>query len=1335
MRSQRAQLEGELRASVQNDDITESLARFGTSGLYFYVLPCRRGNKDQEKVFEEELKKHDKIVAFIKQNIAAQENIIRFDYNNPLITGSEIYPLLSNIHSLPTDRAMTERNAEYADARVKVDNVVRAREDMIGSLVASYHAYEDLLTKTTKGLEFYDKLEANVSKLLARVGGVVKVQEEERTAQLSSSAMKAADAHALSLRLVAGQGVPPPSGSPVSRFPPGAPPPDTPERTPPFIPPPSVNMPGVPSLPSGISTSTKSTKSRPKLSDYLNARKEASVPKQTEGLDSSGSEAPGVRPQPLGEESGPSTSSYSSFQNSSGSGFYTQASPSFTNPGQASQLLLQQQQLQAILGQHHQKQQFAQNQWPAAAGSGSPYATLHSPIVSQSGPIPTSNMTNQPQPQSPLHPVTFTQPSSHSPQPVAYPGRHQTPEGQQYRQEEQKVAQQHITPSTSQASRPTLPPTNYPPAQVIQHYTHTGQHLAHPSRPALQPGVQPTTAVRQPFPVGQPPLSTGQNRYHPGNPGQQITQANMYPGQPTQPGGHHVPQQQTPAMSKSSTKEQNSFNSNQQPSPQQQHVYHQHQTHPQQQVTHPQQFANQGPGNSQQPRPILPMYQGHPGQNPQGYHQVHPVAPGQPRQQLPPQAVAQQTTVQQHTMTGQNNNSSQIGPPPTAANQSHPQTQGPTGQPNNRSLSQPPQGQQLTQAPVQTGPMAHLQHQQQLWQHGQRLPHVPGGFPAVGHHAPPTGHPQLPAQHQVTQSAPVVGHQQATGQHGNQGQLHAGNPVPSPLYQQQAHQQITQPGLFYQTQHQHPKQQLPQQPELKASVPKDISAPVPGSNLALLSDISLSAPTPVKEPVSPPPPSRPVVPQPGTATSKFSSPSASLSSTLPSLSQEEHLARLAQHREILVKVVDGLGQQGCLEKQWKEVLDTAEIGEKRSVSVARCYPDMNRTPDVLPYDQTRVELKGWKDDYINASRIASFPSDNSVTGAVVTQAPQTRYLGQFWGLVWQEGVEVLVCLVPDHDLGVAGVYLPQEKEKKEVGNFIISTFSCKRHSTYVERVVNVTNKEGGSTRALVHLQMIGWQGPDMPTSPAPLVDTALAVLEQKTRSTILVHCLEGSSKSGTFLSLLWLVAEMVGKPLPIPSSSSAWPLVVPALAHVVHQRKGIVRDKQFIGLVYHALLHYCNHTLGKAGLLNSAAAILPNVPTGQVPVHASSGQIIASQPQPSPSPAPSSVSVPALELVEPQHNLEMTDPTQNLHDELAPLHLDQQGAESCPILGSVLDTQVASPKIPSDLSKLADISLTESPKKQRITKEDFLKPSTGLVTKEQNTKDPLDMLDPLWSLK
>ena len=493
--------------------------------------------------------------------------------------------------------------------------------------------------------------------------------------------------------------------------------------------------------------------------------------------------------------------------------------------------------------------------------------------------------------------------------------------------------------------------------------------------------------------------------------------------------------------------------------------------------------------------------------------------------------------------------------------------------------------------------------------------------------------------------------------------------------------------------------------------------------------------------MSPPPPSRPVVPQPGTATNSFPLPSTSLSSSLPSMTREEHLAILAQHRDKLAEVVNGLGQHGWLEKQWKEVLEKSEVGQKRSVSVARCYPDMNRTPDVLPYDQTRVELKGWKDDYINASRIASFPnSTSSVSGAVVTQAPQPRYLGQFWGLVWQEGVEVLVCLVPDHDLGSVGVYLPQEKEKKEVGNFIISTFSCKRHPTYVERVVNVMNKDGGNTRALVHLQMIGWQGPDMPVSPAPLVDTALAVLEQKSRTTILVHCLEGSSKSGTFLSLLWLVAEMEGKALPLLSSTSFWPPVVQAMAHVVHQRKGIVRDRHYIGLVYQALLHYCNHTLGKVGMSSSTtpfsnSAVLPTATSEQLSVQGASGQLPGPQHHPSLSPTPSSASVPEMELVEPPKQLDQKDKGQSHHDELASLHLDTHGAESCPVTGPMSDSQGASPKIPTDLSKLADISLTESPKKQRITKDDFLKPSTGLVTKEQNPKDPLDMLDPLWSLK
>ena len=51
---------------------------------------------------------------------------------------------------------------------------------MIAGLITSYDVYEDLLAKSQKGIEFYRKLETNVTKLLQRIRGVARVQEEER---------------------------------------------------------------------------------------------------------------------------------------------------------------------------------------------------------------------------------------------------------------------------------------------------------------------------------------------------------------------------------------------------------------------------------------------------------------------------------------------------------------------------------------------------------------------------------------------------------------------------------------------------------------------------------------------------------------------------------------------------------------------------------------------------------------------------------------------------------------------------------------------------------------------------------------------------------------------------------------------------------------------------------------------------------------------------------------------------------------------------------------------------------------------------------------------------
>ena len=51
---------------------------------------------------------------------------------------------------------------------------------MVQGLVHSYDVYEDLLSKSQKGVEFYKKLETNVTRLHERTVRLCKQQEEER---------------------------------------------------------------------------------------------------------------------------------------------------------------------------------------------------------------------------------------------------------------------------------------------------------------------------------------------------------------------------------------------------------------------------------------------------------------------------------------------------------------------------------------------------------------------------------------------------------------------------------------------------------------------------------------------------------------------------------------------------------------------------------------------------------------------------------------------------------------------------------------------------------------------------------------------------------------------------------------------------------------------------------------------------------------------------------------------------------------------------------------------------------------------------------------------------
>lgn len=89
----------------------------------------------------------------IEQNLTAQANILK---------------------------AIVDAYANFNPTRRYVQEVISKRASVIAALVNSYDTYDDLLAKAGKGQEFYDKLEANVTKLLQRIKSTCKVQDEER---------------------------------------------------------------------------------------------------------------------------------------------------------------------------------------------------------------------------------------------------------------------------------------------------------------------------------------------------------------------------------------------------------------------------------------------------------------------------------------------------------------------------------------------------------------------------------------------------------------------------------------------------------------------------------------------------------------------------------------------------------------------------------------------------------------------------------------------------------------------------------------------------------------------------------------------------------------------------------------------------------------------------------------------------------------------------------------------------------------------------------------------------------------------------------------------------
>ncbi|KAM8950146.1 tyrosine-protein phosphatase non-receptor type 7 [Lycaon pictus] len=185
------------------------------------------------------------------------------------------------------------------------------------------------------------------------------------------------------------------------------------------------------------------------------------------------------------------------------------------------------------------------------------------------------------------------------------------------------------------------------------------------------------------------------------------------------------------------------------------------------------------------------------------------------------------------------------------------------------------------------------------------------------------------------------------------------------------------------------------------------------------------------------------------------------------------------------------------------------------------HASKDRYKTILPNPQSRVCLgraQSQEDgDYINANYIRGYDGQEKVY--IATQGPMPNTVSDFWEMVWQEEVSLIVMLTQLREGKEKCVhYWPTEEET--YGPFRIRIQDTKECPEYTVRQLSIQHQE--ETRPVKHVLFSAWPDHQTPESAGPLLRLVAEVEDspEAAASTgpIVVHCSAGIGRTGCFIA-------------------------------------------------------------------------------------------------------------------------------------------------------------------------------------------------------------------------
>nr|XP_046269840.1 tyrosine-protein phosphatase non-receptor type 21 [Scatophagus argus]XP_046269841.1 tyrosine-protein phosphatase non-receptor type 21 [Scatophagus argus]XP_046269842.1 tyrosine-protein phosphatase non-receptor type 21 [Scatophagus argus] len=279
-------------------------------------------------------------------------------------------------------------------------------------------------------------------------------------------------------------------------------------------------------------------------------------------------------------------------------------------------------------------------------------------------------------------------------------------------------------------------------------------------------------------------------------------------------------------------------------------------------------------------------------------------------------------------------------------------------------------------------------------------------------------------------------------------------------------------------------------------------------------------------------------------------------------------------------------EQGELLKEYESIPRRHPSGEC-TIALLPESGDKNRFQDVLPYDNTRVELVPTKENntgYINASHIR-LAAGGQEWNYIATQGPLTNTCQDFWQMVWEQGVSIIAMVTAEEERGreKSFRYWPRLGSRHNTvtyGRFKITTRFRTESGCYATTGLKIKHLLTGQERTVWHLQYTDWPDHGCPEDLKGFL-TYLEEVQSVRRHTnsisdpkntnqpVLVHCSAGVGRTGVvILSEILIACLEHNETLDIPK----------VLLKLRAQRMMMVQTFAQYNFIYKVLIQYLRNS-------------------------------------------------------------------------------------------------------------------------------------------------------------